>query len=61
MATPLPAPTRCIGCGEWHDVFGRVIWGDTTTLLCGKCVAWYRHLRTRPESLNLHWSPPENE
>jgi hypothetical protein len=59
---PLPAPTvapaRCAGCGRWHDVLGRVIWGDTTALLCGACIAWYRHLRTRPESLCLRWPPP---
>jgi hypothetical protein len=54
-------PHRCPGCGEWHDVLGQVLWGDSTAWLCGKCLnedQGYRWLRIRPESLHLHWSLP---
>jgi len=60
MNPPLPpvTPRRCAGCGQWHDVLGAVIWGDAVGHLCSACIAYYRQLRMRPESLHLHWAPP---
>ena len=52
--------SKCAGCGEWHETLGHVLWGDGTAWLCGRCMTWYRQLRTRPETLYLHWPPPKD-